>query len=102
MSLAQQAARGAAWTIVFGLGARAIGLTGTLLMTHLVAPDVVGEVGAATIVVMAFSWLTSWGFGQYAIVKGRGDAAYLRGGPRGNCPSLARPRRHGNREFPCT
>jgi len=75
MSLAQQAARGAAWTIVFGLGARAIGLAGTLLMTHLVAPDVIGEVGAATIVVMTFGWITSWGFGQYAIVKGRGDDA---------------------------
>jgi PST family polysaccharide transporter len=74
MSLAQKAARGAAWTIMFGLLARAIGVAGTLIMTHLVHPDVIGEVGAATIVVMTFNWISNWGFGQYLIVKGRGDA----------------------------
>lgn len=73
MSLAQKAARGAAWTILFGLGARGIGVAGTLVMTHLVHPEVIGEVGAAVIVVMAFNWITNWGFGQYLVVKGRGD-----------------------------
>ncbi|MCB9560439.1 MAG: oligosaccharide flippase family protein [Kofleriaceae bacterium] len=74
MSLAQKAARGAAWTIVFGLLARAIGVAGTLVMTHLIEPDVIGEVAAATIIVMIFSWVSNWGFGPYLIVKARGDA----------------------------
>jgi PST family polysaccharide transporter len=74
MSLARKAARGAAWTIVFGLGARAIGVTGTLVMTHLLHPEVIGEVGAATIVCMIFNWVTSPGLLQYLVVKGRGDA----------------------------
>ncbi len=74
MSLAQKAARGAAWTIVFGLLARGIGVAGTLVLTHLIHPAVIGEVGAATIVVMAFNWVSNWGFGQYLIVKGRGEA----------------------------
>jgi len=74
MSLAQKAARGAAWTIMFGLGARAVGVAGTLVMTHLVHPEVIGEVGAATILAMVFSWMTNWGFGQYSIVKGKGEA----------------------------
>lgn len=74
MSVSQKAARGAAWTILFGLVARGIGVAGTLVMTHLLAPDVMGEVAAATIVVMVFNWISNWGFGQYLIVKGRGDA----------------------------
>ena len=40
MSLAQKAARGAAWTIVFGLLARGIGVAGTLVMTHLIVSNV--------------------------------------------------------------
>src|SRR5688572_18055237 len=73
MSLTRKAARGAAWTIMFGLGARGIGVAGTLVMTHLIAPEVIGEVAVATIVVMVFSWITNWGFSSYAVVKGRGD-----------------------------
>ena len=38
--MAGRAARGAAWTIVFGLLARGIGVAGTLVMTHLIEPDV--------------------------------------------------------------
>jgi lipopolysaccharide exporter len=75
MSLAQQAARGAAWTILTSLGARAIGVVGTIIMTHLLAPEVIGEVSVATIIAMTASWATTWGFGSYAVVKGRGDDA---------------------------
>lgn len=74
MSIARKAAVGAAWTILFGLVARGIGVAGTLVMTHLVNPDVIGEVAAATVIVMAFNWISNWGFGQYLVVKGRGDA----------------------------
>lgn len=73
MSLLKKAARGAAWTIVFGLLARAIGVSGTLLMTHLIDPDVMGEASAAWILCMIFAWISNLGFGQYMIVKGRGD-----------------------------
>ena len=75
MSIAQKAARGAMWTIAFGLLARGIGVAGTLVMTHLIAPEVIGEVAAATILCMLFTWLTNWGFGQYTIVKAKGDDA---------------------------
>lgn len=75
MSIAQKAARGAMWTIAFGLLARGIGVAGTLVMTHLVAPEVIGEVAAATILCMLFSWITNWGFGQYTIVKAKDDVA---------------------------
>ena len=71
MSLAVKAARGAAWTILSSIGGRAIGVLGTLIVTRFLAPDVVGEVGAAMIIVMTANWLTSIGFGQYVIVRGR-------------------------------
>jgi lipopolysaccharide exporter len=74
MSLAHKAARGALWTVLGSMGGRAVGVLGTLVMTRFLAPDVIGEVAAATILVMTANWLTIWGFGQYTVVKGRGDA----------------------------
>src|SRR5215471_12605097 len=74
MSLAQKAARGALWTVVSSIGGRAIGVLGTLVMTRFLYPDQIGEVSDATIIAMTANWLTIWGFGQYAVVKGR-DAA---------------------------
>lgn len=56
------------------MGGRAVGVLGTLVMTRFLAPDVIGEVAAATILVMTANWLTIWGFGQYSVVKGRGEA----------------------------
>jgi len=75
MSLAHKAARGAIWTVVSSMVGRAVGVVGTLVMTRFLAPDVIGEVADATIVCMTASWLTIWGWGQYSVVKGRGDAA---------------------------
>ncbi|MGE0545960.1 MAG: oligosaccharide flippase family protein [Kofleriaceae bacterium] len=74
MSLAQKAARGALWTVVSSIGGRAVGVIGTLAMTRFLAPDDIGEVADATVVCMTANWLTIWGFGQYSIVHGRGDA----------------------------
>ena len=51
-----------------------MGVLGTLVMTRFLHPDQVGEVSDATILCMTASWLTIWGFGQYTVVKGRGDA----------------------------
>lgn len=75
MSLAESTARGAVWTIVTSMGGRLIGVLGTVAMTRFLAPEVVGDVSAATIIVMTASWLTTWGFGPYVVVKGRGPEA---------------------------
>ncbi|MDQ3367033.1 MAG: oligosaccharide flippase family protein [Myxococcota bacterium] len=75
MSLAQKAARGALWTVIASMGGRAIGVIGTLVMTRFLHPEDMGEVAAATVLAMTANWVTIWGFGQYAVVKGRGDDA---------------------------
>src|SRR4051794_2259738 len=73
MSLAQKAARGALWTIASSMGCRAVGVLGTMMMTRFLHPEQIGEVNDASIIAMTASWMTIWGFGQYAVVKGRGD-----------------------------
>jgi PST family polysaccharide transporter len=75
MSLEHKAARGALWTVISSMGGRAVGVLGTLVMTRFLHPDVIGEVSDATILCMTASWLTIWGFGQYTVVKGRGEVA---------------------------
>lgn len=75
MSLAQKAARGALWTVVSSMGGRAIGVIGTLVMTRFLHPEQIGEVADATVLAMTANWITIWGFGQYAVVKGRGPDA---------------------------
>ena len=75
MSLARKAARGAIWTIISSMGARAIGVAGTLAMTRYLNPHQIGEVSDAVIIGMTANWATIWGFGQYTVVKGRGELA---------------------------
>lgn len=75
MSLANKAARGALWTVVSSMGGRAVGVLGTLIMTRFLAPETIGEVADAAIICMTANWLTIWGFGQYSVVKGRGEHA---------------------------
>ncbi len=75
MSLANKAARGALWTVVSSMGGRAIGVIGTLVMTRFLHPHQIGEVADATVLAMTASWISIWGFGQYAVVKGRGPDA---------------------------
>ena len=75
MSLARKAARGAVWTVASSMTGRAVGLTGTLVMTRFLHPQAIGEVSDASILCMTANWLTIWGFGQYSVVKARGDAA---------------------------
>ncbi len=55
------------------MGGRAVGVLGTMLMTRFLHPAQIGEVNDAAIVAMSCSWISIWGFGQYAIVKGRGE-----------------------------
>jgi lipopolysaccharide exporter len=75
MSLAKQTARGAVLMIAASLAARAIGVSGTLVLTHFLAPSAMGDVEVANVIAMTANWITNWGFGQYLIVKGQGDDA---------------------------
>ena len=69
MSLARKAVHGAAWTVGTSVGARAIGLFGTLALTHFLSPGDVGEVSAATILVLTAGQLSTPGLGQYLIAQ---------------------------------
>src|SRR5688500_10356217 len=75
MSLAHKAARGALWTVIASMGGRAIGVVATLVITRFPHPPQIGEVAAATVLAMSANWITIWGFGQYAVVHGRGEHA---------------------------
>lgn len=74
MSVAKAAAHGALWTVGAGLMSRAVGVLGTVALTHYLHPDDLGPVTIASIIAMTANWLTTWGFGQYLIVKGQGEA----------------------------
>lgn len=66
-SLASATVRGSAWIISTSIGARALGVIGTLVITRYLAPDVYGEVQAASVVVMSAGQLSTVGLGQYLI-----------------------------------
>jgi PST family polysaccharide transporter len=72
MSLAQKAARGVLWTVITSMGGRAVGVIGTLVITRFLHADQIGGLSVASILTLSASWLTTWGFGQYSVVKGRG------------------------------
>lgn len=59
----------ASWTIAAGIASRALGLVGSLLITYLLEPSAVGEVGAAAILVLTANQLTTVGVGNYLVVK---------------------------------
>jgi len=65
----QKAVRGAAWTIGSSLAARVIGVVGTLLITRYLDPDILGEVTAASIVVVSANLFSNFGLGNYAIAR---------------------------------
>jgi O-antigen/teichoic acid export membrane protein len=69
VSLTRKAASGAFWSIGIGLAARVFGLVGTIVITHHLAPDVLGEVAAASLLAFSASAFSAWGFNQYVVVK---------------------------------
>jgi PST family polysaccharide transporter len=69
MSLARKAVRGAFWTISSGIGSRAIGLVGTLIVTRFIAPAEYGEVSVAAVLVLTANQLSTLGLGQYLIAN---------------------------------
>jgi lipopolysaccharide exporter len=71
VSVGKRAARGAIWNVGASTGTRAIGLIGTLFMTRLLRPDVIGEVASALVIAQTANWISHWGFNQYMIVHGK-------------------------------
>ena len=67
MSLVRDTVRGALWTIGSGMGSRAIGLIGTLLITRLIAPAEYGEVTVAAVLGMTANQFSTIGWGQYLV-----------------------------------
>jgi PST family polysaccharide transporter len=68
-SLVLKAVRGAAWTIATGIGSRALGLAGTLVLTYFVARDELGEVSDAAIAVLLANQFSTIGLGQYYVAR---------------------------------
>ncbi len=75
MSVSQKAARGVLWTVITSMGGRAVGVVGTLVITRFLDASQIGGLSVAAIITFTASWLTIWGFGQYAVVRGRGADA---------------------------
>jgi PST family polysaccharide transporter len=68
-SVAEGAARGAAWNVATTLVTRGAGLVGTLLLTRFISPAEFGEVSAAWVCVLTVTMFTHLRFGQYVIAK---------------------------------
>lgn len=68
-SVAMKAVRGAAWTIGTGVGSRALGLMGTVLLTYFIARDELGEVSDAAVAVVLANQFSACGVGQYYISR---------------------------------
>jgi PST family polysaccharide transporter len=69
VSLVRDTVRGALWTISSGLGSRAIGLAGTLVITRFVAPAEYGEVTVAAVLGMTANQFSIIGWGQYLVSR---------------------------------
>ncbi len=67
MSITAKAVGSAIWHVGAGLGGRIVGALGTLMLTHYLNPEVVGEVGIAWVLVLTSQTASSAGFGQYVV-----------------------------------
>jgi len=61
--------------VVTRLGARLVGLVGTLVITRFLSPEVMGEVGVAVVAVLTAQFASDFAFGQYIVVKSKDDPA---------------------------
>lgn len=77
MSRAQKTVHGIAWSIVANLGARAVGLLGTLLLARYLDPADYGEVMAASVVASTAQSFSNLGLGQYLLVRPDADKRVL-------------------------
>jgi lipopolysaccharide exporter len=69
VSLAKKAVLGAIWSIASSIGSMVVGLVSTVVLTNLLAPDVVGEVAVALVIVQTAGIMTSTGVGQYLVAN---------------------------------
>jgi lipopolysaccharide exporter len=65
VSLRGKAIAGALWNVATSVGGRVAGVLGTLVITWFLAPDVVGEVSVASILVLSTRLFVGLGIGQY-------------------------------------
>lgn len=61
--------RGLAWTMTTSLGVRAVQLGGTLALTHLLLPDMMGEVANAAVLTMTVNRFSMVGVPNYIITR---------------------------------
>lgn len=73
-SVADRAAAGVAWNFAAGLSVKALGLGGTLVLTHFLAPAEFGDVSAAVIVVETATRFANYNLGTFVITR-RTDAS---------------------------
>jgi lipopolysaccharide exporter len=69
VSLAKKTVLGAIWSIASSIGSMVIGLVGTIWITNLLAPEVVGDVAIAIVIVQTAGVFSSFGFGQYLVAN---------------------------------
>jgi lipopolysaccharide exporter len=69
VSLVRDTVRGAVWSVSAGVGSRAIGLIGTLVITRFVAPAEYGEVTVAAVLGMTANQFSTIGWGQYLVSR---------------------------------
>lgn len=67
MSITAKAVGSALWHVGAGMGGRIVGALGTMMLTHYLNPEVVGEVGVASVLVLTSQTAFSAGFGQYVV-----------------------------------
>src|SRR4051812_43262145 len=65
--------RGSLWLIGMGMLSRILSVVGTLLLTHLIAPAVYGEVADAVVVTFTINALANVGIGVYVIAHPDGN-----------------------------
>src|SRR5258706_3918666 len=68
-SISRKTVRGAGWAILTGVFSRALGLVGTLALTHFLAPEVQGEVSDAYVVVLTANMFTTLGVLHFLVAK---------------------------------
>lgn len=69
MSLVKKATLGAIWSIGSSVGARLVGLVGTLALTRFLTPDDYGAVSVAMVVMGSANIFTAIGFAQYLVAS---------------------------------
>jgi lipopolysaccharide exporter len=67
LSVEHKAARGSVWLIIAGMLSRALGVVGTLILTHLITPVAYGEVADAVVVTFTVNVFANVGVGVYII-----------------------------------